>query len=98
MSLTVNNGKTLLMEPWECAKYDPPLAEFLKLKVAPRIDSGCPHCGHAHFGTANPIGYLHVKVCHNSGCGKKYRHPPSLYDLRDLTDALLGTPKRLGQG
>lgn len=100
----IQPGRTTiqLVEPWKAAENDPSLSDWLRLPLSADPDRPtCPECDSTHFGTVNPLGYLHVWRCHDEyhiGCNELFRGQPDLHDASALLEALLGHPKRLGTG
>lgn len=89
-----HEGWVRLAPPWEAGKHDPPMQDWLQLPVG---EDECPSCGSRQWGTRNPQGYFLVRTCHDEhgqGCRAQFRAEPTLSMLRDVMEALMGTPKR----
>lgn len=81
-----------LIEPSEAGRLDPPMQDWLRLPVA----DSCPDDKtHKYWGTKNPIGYFCVRYCKD--CYTEFRGEVTRYDIQRITDALCGTPIRLGR-
>ncbi len=83
-------GQTEIVEPWRAGEYDPPMQDWLRLPIA----DSCPADPELHreWGTRNPRGYFHVRVCRR--CGTEFRAEATASMVAEIAEALSGTPRR----